>query len=236
MNRTTRLLALALLPLLVAAAPRDDTKRPATPADQVAAKAIAEQRPGYPLDVCIVGGGKLGSMGDPVDYLHEGRLVRFCCAGCIAGFEKDPAKFIAALDAKILAMQKPHYPMKTCLVGGGELGSMGEPVEYYDGNRLVRFCCKGCVPRYEADRAKYRKLLDQAYLEQQKAAYPLATCVVSKEPLDAMGGPVDFIAGGRLVRLCCKGCVKEFSAHPEKFIGSVDEAWKKKHAPAGTGS
>jgi len=53
----------------------------------------------YPLDVCVVGGEKLGSMGKPVVIKHEGVTVKFCCKGCIEDFEEDPEKFIAKLEA-----------------------------------------------------------------------------------------------------------------------------------------
>jgi hypothetical protein len=53
----------------------------------------------YPLDVCVVTGESLGAMGDPVVYEHDGREVRFCCASCIDTFKKDPARYLAKLDA-----------------------------------------------------------------------------------------------------------------------------------------
>ena len=59
----------------------------------------------YPLDTCIVSGEALGSMGDAVVKIHDGREVKFCCAGCIKKFDKDPAKYIAAADAKAVAEQ-----------------------------------------------------------------------------------------------------------------------------------
>ena len=52
----------------------------------------------YPIDFCVVSGQKLGSRGTPVDYMHEGRLIRFCCGGCIATFQADPEKYLAVLD------------------------------------------------------------------------------------------------------------------------------------------
>lgn len=53
----------------------------------------------YPLDVCIVSGEELGSMGDPIVMVHEGQTVKFCCDSCVPDFEKDPAKFITKLTA-----------------------------------------------------------------------------------------------------------------------------------------
>lgn len=69
------------------------------------------------------------------------------------------------------------------------------------------------------------------------AAYPLTTCVVSDEALDSddMGGPINYIYKSegqpdRLVRLCCKRCIKKFNAEPQKYLKMIDEAAAKKAA------
>jgi hypothetical protein len=67
-----------------------------TPSVKPAAPQAADS---YPLDVCVVGGEKLGAMGDPVVIQHEGREVRFCCASCVDEFNKDPGRYLAKLDA-----------------------------------------------------------------------------------------------------------------------------------------
>lgn len=53
----------------------------------------------YPLNVCLVGGEKLGSMGEPVSFIYQRQQVKFCCGGCQPEFEKDPAKFLQKLSA-----------------------------------------------------------------------------------------------------------------------------------------
>jgi hypothetical protein len=58
----------------------------------------------YPLKTCVVAGGKLGGMGKPVAYVYKqagqpDRTVLFCCKACIRKFEKEPAKYLAKLDA-----------------------------------------------------------------------------------------------------------------------------------------
>ncbi len=58
---------------------------------------------GYPLDTCLVRGGKLGEMGRPYAHVHKAegqpdRTVYFCCKGCLPAFEKDPAKYLQKLD------------------------------------------------------------------------------------------------------------------------------------------
>jgi hypothetical protein len=66
---------------------------------------------------------------------------------------------------------------------------------------------------------------------QAVAAYPLANCVVSGDKLEDgdMGPPINYVfkqegKPDRLVRLCCKSCVKDFNKDPEKFLKMVDEA------------
>ena len=52
----------------------------------------------YPLDVCIVSGEKLGSMGEPITIVHEGQEIKFCCDSCPPKFKKDPAKYLGKLE------------------------------------------------------------------------------------------------------------------------------------------
>ena len=127
-------------------------------------KMVAQQTPFYPLDVCVISGDKLGGdMGQPVDLIYKNRLVRFCCASCVKDFQKDPAAAIAKLDQAVIAKQGAHYPLTTCVVSGEKLGGdMGKPAELVVGNRLVRFCCSGCIPTFRKDPTKYLKQLDAA--------------------------------------------------------------------------
>ena len=84
----------------------------------------------------------------------------------------------------------------------------GTPVDHVHGTRLVRFCCGGCKAGFKASPETFMADLDRALIEAQLKDYPLEKCVVSDEPLTAMGKPVDLLYGTRLVRLCCKGCKK----------------------------
>jgi hypothetical protein len=52
----------------------------------------------YPLKTCITDDEKLGSMGDPVVFVHEGREIKLCCEGCRPDFKKNPAKYIKKLE------------------------------------------------------------------------------------------------------------------------------------------
>ena len=41
-----------------------------------------------------------GEMGEPVDLVYAGRLIRVCCKSCKKDVLNDPAKFIAAVDSE----------------------------------------------------------------------------------------------------------------------------------------
>ena len=79
---------------------------------------------------------------------------------------------------------------------------------------------------------------NEAWLKAAKAAYPLDTCVVSDDKLEGdMGAPIDYVykeAGkpDRLVRFCCKNCIKDFKKSPEKYLTKIDAAAKNKAASA----
>lgn len=78
-------------------APKTDAPKTEAPKPGADAKAAAKP---YPLDVCIVTGEKLGSMGAPVVHVHEGQEVKLCCKSCLPDFKKEPAKFLAKLATK----------------------------------------------------------------------------------------------------------------------------------------
>ncbi len=116
------------------------------------------------------------------------------------------------------------YPVATCVVSGQKLGSMGEPYAHELEGRKVFLCCAGCVNRLEGDPENYLEKYDKLVVKHQKASYPLDTCVVSGQALDAMGGPVDIVHGDRLVRLCCAGCENGFNRNPDRYLEKIDHA------------
>jgi hypothetical protein len=61
----------------------------------------------YPLDKCIVSDEKLGEMGKPFVFTHEGQEIKLCCKSCQKDFKKDPAKYLKKLkDAEAAAGKK----------------------------------------------------------------------------------------------------------------------------------
>jgi len=75
---------------------------------------------------------------------------------------------------------------------------------------------------------------DAAWLAKAKADYPTDVCVVSGDKLGGdMGLPQDYIyreegKPDRLVRFCCKDCLKDFNEDTAKYLGLIDAAAAKK--------
>lgn len=53
----------------------------------------------YPLDVCVVSGEKLGSMGDPITIEVADHTFKLCCASCEDKLRDNPDKYIKMLES-----------------------------------------------------------------------------------------------------------------------------------------
>jgi len=126
--------------------------------EKVDAAMIEDQEDSYPLKECVVRGTALGD--SPVSFVVNNRLVKTCCASCAAKVKENPEEHIAKLDEAVIEAQLDDYPLKDCIVAGEPLGSMGDPINYVAGNRLVRFCCAGCKRAFDANPANYLAKLD----------------------------------------------------------------------------
>lgn len=54
------------------------------------------------------------------------------------------------------------YPLKTCVVSGESLGSMGKPFVYEYEGREVRFCCKSCLKDFNKNPKQFSKKIEEA--------------------------------------------------------------------------
>jgi YHS domain-containing protein len=209
-----------------AAKPQEPAAKPAS-ATTDDAQVIAQQVPSYPLTTCPISKESLDSMGKPFDMVHEGRLVRLCCKSCVKEFKKDPAPTLKAIDEAVVKAQQATYPLKTCVVSGEQLGSAGTPIDFVNGTRLVRFCCKDCVKGFQKEPAKFMAMIDAALIAEQKKTYPLQTCLVSGKPIQGEG--VSQLYGTRLTRFCCDKCPAAFAKEPAKYLAQLDQASAKKN-------
>ncbi len=196
----------------------DQTGHDAAPA--IGAGAAGPTYP-YTLPDCPVG-GPLGSMGDPITKVYDNREVRFCCGACIAEFEADTAKMWGAIDTRIVAQQRMHYPIATCIVTGAKLDA--EAINHVHNNRLVRLANAGAAAAFKADPVKHLAALDKKIIEVGLPGYPMDSCPVGGR-LGSMGEPIDFIYMNRLVRFCCAGCEKSLVKEPAKYMAKLDKAY-----------
>lgn len=219
------LLALGLLLLASSFLSEDTRQKQSAVADakgtqtakQDDAAIIKEQKPSYPLTKCPITGEELTK--DAVDVVKDGRLVRVCCNGCVKRVE---TKHIQAVDAAVIAAQKQDYPLQICPISGEKLTDGAQDLVH--GTRLVRLCCQKCVTAFQKDPKATMAQLDKAYIEAQRKTYKLKTCVVMDEELGSMGEAVEILYGTRLVRLCCKSCIKTFHKDPEKYLRKIADA------------
>src|SRR5690606_10118051 len=69
------------------------------------------------------------------------------------------------------------YPLATCPVSGEKLNAKGDPIVRQIDGREIRFCCEGCVAKFEADKETFLKKIDAEIIAQQKDSYPTEKCI-----------------------------------------------------------
>jgi hypothetical protein len=84
MKNLTKLISLTLGAALLATTALSQEKKPE--------KAIL-----YPLEICIVTDEKLGEMGKPHVFVHEGQEIKLCCKSCLKRFNKEPQRYLKKL-------------------------------------------------------------------------------------------------------------------------------------------
>ena len=60
-------------------------------------EALRQQKEQYPLQICLVDGKPLDAFGQPLDYNHQGSLVRLCCEDCLVVFRGEPMHYSKSL-------------------------------------------------------------------------------------------------------------------------------------------
>lgn len=105
-------------------------------------------------------------------------------APAFAQAEKEKKPATPPAESQVIAKARAEYPMKTCLVSDEPLGSMGDAVAYVHHaagkpDRVVFFCCEGCIDDFKVDPAKYLKKLDDA--AKNKGAKPTEKSAAEKK-------------------------------------------------------
>lgn len=56
------------------------------------------------------------------------------------------------------------YPLDYCLVSGNDIGEEGSdmvPYTHIHEGKIIKFCCKPCLPKFEKDPAKFLAILQE---------------------------------------------------------------------------
>ena len=102
---------------------------------------------------------------------------------------------------------------KTILLAAVAIGAAILTVKLTAADCAMPSCCGGAQTETVADPSAKPDLL--------------TTCPVSGEKLGEMGKPFTFTYKDQEVKLCCKGCKKDFDKDPEKYIAKIRAADKK---------
>lgn len=159
---------------------------------------------------CVIANEPISESVQKTDF--AGVRYGFCCAGCVGGFAKDPAKAIAkAVEAKRTVGIALHDPVA---------GTRIEPVKakggYADfGGTRFYFASAENKAVFDAQPEKF------GMMPKKEALY----CPVMNHPVKSYseaGAMADY--DGVRYYLCCPNCLGEFKANPSKYIGNAAKA------------
>ena len=102
----------------------------------------------YPLTTCLVMTDE-GIDASAKTVVFHNRVYKLCCKKCVARFEKDPSKYEAGFESKVIAMQKANYKATKCPISGEAIDAKSTDVVI--AGRLVRTCCPKCAEKAKAD-------------------------------------------------------------------------------------
>ena len=108
---------------------------------------------------------------------------------------------------------------------------MGNAYVHEHEGRLVLFCCRDCVHKFNKESEKYLKKLNKAIVVKQRPDYPMKACVVTGRMLGK--DAVDYVSGNRLVRLCSGECVSKFDQDRKTYLMALAAAKSVKNESEG---
>ncbi len=115
----------------------------------------------------------------------------------------------------------PYY-LATDPVTGAALGD--QPKVIVHEGREIRFANEQTLETFKKDPASTIAKLDQLLIAEQLKNYTYPDCVVSGEKLGGMGEPVNGIYHNRLLRFCCKSCVKRAEKKFDEIKIKLDQS------------
>jgi YHS domain-containing protein len=187
------------------------------------------------IETCPVTGEKLTSKEIKGEFF--GRTVYFCCGGCLAKAQKEPALYVKKTEkeqlAAVAALAKPQHAghdhgaaqaagkflgkgdgVETCPVTGEALTSKNVKGEFF--GRTVYFCCEGCLATAKKNPELYvRKEAPKTETAFLGKGDGVETCPVTGTPVDKS---VKAEINGKTVYFCCAGCVDTVKKNPAAYL------------------
>ena len=111
-------------------------------------EAVVKASGQYALGTCLVMSDEAIDASAKTVVVNN-RVYKLCCKKCVARFEKDPSKYVAAYEAAVIAKQKPGYKAAFCPISGEKITA--ESTDVVISGRLVRTCCAKCAAKAKAD-------------------------------------------------------------------------------------
>jgi hypothetical protein len=140
-------------------------------------------------------------------------------------FAAAPLGVYAQDNAKAKDEKAKPYPLDVCAVSGEALdGTHGEAFVFVADGREIQLCCKSCQKDFDKDKSAILAKVDAA--AKKVKPYKAETCLVSDEKLGDMGEPYVLIRKGQEIKLCCKGCLKEFNKDQAAYLKKLQTASK----------
>jgi YHS domain-containing protein len=236
------LFACLIVSALAFAAAAQGAKKPMSKSPMAKAKAVKFMGKGDGITTCPVTGEEFSSKDIHAD--HYGRTVYFCCAGCMAKAQKNPAMYIKkteeAQKAAVAGMARSaghghgdHAAMNhgaaqdkgaaTKYIGKGDgvetCPVTGEPInKSLKGEAMGRefyVCCEGCMDTVKKNPAAYLKPIAKKETAFLGKGDGVETCPVTGEPVDKK---LTAEADGHKFAVCCAGCIDTVKANPAVYL------------------
>jgi Cu(I)/Ag(I) efflux system membrane fusion protein len=158
----------------------------------------------------ILQGSRLGSMGSPVQVLLNGRPVFLCCKGCEKEARAHPDQTLVKVAA-----------LKTRVASGSPPPKGEKPPAATEGG--------------DQDEAEIKANLAKLGPADRRLAEAQRYCAIQENSrLGSMGVPIRVPNLKEPVFLCCRGCVAEAQAHPDRTLATarrLREKAKRKAQP-----
>ena len=118
----------------------------------------------------------------------------------------------------------------------GNMGVVAADTKYsdFDGKRYY-FCCPACLPKFEADPAKYVKALNlPGNVIKMAGEDTYFVCPVTGEEAMLAADTKFTDYQGKRYYFCCESCPADFAKSPDKYVKNVNKKMSHDHSKCGS--